>query len=190
MKGKDDIIDTVLEIVNRNQLHQRKRSKKSLSNEWWTPDSLYKYLIKNWKIKPKLDVCATYENSKCDWYLDKNADATNPDTLWIIPKNKRVTVWCNPPNEFTQELLYRAYIEWSLSNCKQKIMMIIPANVLSSQGFKHNVRIPMDYGENVHFREIEGRPEFLENGKKPDSSSRNAYIVIGWGIKDPFIPHC
>jgi len=180
----------LIKVLEKKQLHQRKRSKKSLSNEWWTPEKLYQYLTKNWKIKPKLDVCATYQNSKCEWYLDKKADATNPETEWTIPKNKRVNVWCNPPNEFTQELLYRAYIEWALSNGRQKIMMIIPANVLSSQGFKYNVRIPIDYGENVHFREIEGRPEFLENGKKPDSSSRNAYIVIGWGIEDPFIPTC
>lgn len=168
------------------QLHQRKRSKKSLSNEWWTPDKLYIFLTKRAKVKPKLDVCATFQNSKCIWYLDKKADATNPDTSFIIPKRRRVVVWCNPPNEHTQEMLYRVYMEWSLSNCKQPIIMIIPANVLSSQGFKYNVRIPIDFGENVHFREIEGRPEFLENGLKPESSARNAYIVITWGIDNPF----
>jgi len=170
----------------KTQLHQRKRSKKSLSNEWWTPDKLYNFLTKRSKVKPKLDVNANYRNSKCIWYLGKKADATNPNTEFIIPKRRRVTVWCNPANEHTQEMLYRVYMEWALSNCRQPMMMIIPANVISSQGFKYNVRIPIDFGENVRFREIEGRPEFLDNGKKPDSSARNAYIVITWGIIDPF----
>lgn len=173
-------------LKNKTQLHQRKRSKKSLSGEWWTPDKLYDFLTRRAKIKPKLDVNATFRNSKCIWYLGKKADATNPNTEFIIPKRRRVAVWCNPDNEHTQEMLYRNYMEWSLSNCKQEIMMIIPANVVSSQGFKYNVRIPIDFGENVQWREIEGRPEFLENGIKPDSSARNAYIVITWGIDDPF----
>jgi hypothetical protein len=167
------------------QLHQRKRSKKSLSNEWWTPDLLFDFLCKVTRKKPKLDVAATNKNSKCIWYIDKKADATNPNTSWVIPKNKRVVVWCNPPNEHTQELLFRAYQEWCESNCKQIIMMIVPANTLSSQGIKYNVRLPIDYGEKVFYREIQGRPEFLDHGKKPESSARNAYIFICWGIYDP-----
>lgn len=169
----------------KTQLHQRKRSKKSLSNEWWTPDKLFDFLCKYYKKHPILDVTATFKNSKCIWYLDKKADATDPDTKWVILNGKRVMIWCNPPNENLQELLFSAYYQWVDSNCKQEIMMIVPANVVSSQGFWINVRIPEDFGENVSHREIEGRPEFLDNGKKPDSSARNAYIVICWGFQDP-----
>jgi len=166
-------------------LHQRKRSKKSLSNEWWTPDQLFIFLCTVVRRFPKLDVCATNRNSKCIWYLDKKVDATDPDTKFVIKKTKRVTVWCNPPNEHTQEMLFKNYWQWVESNCKQTIMMIVPANVLSSQGFKINVRIPIDFGEDVFYREIDGRPAFLDNGKKPDSSARNAYIFICWGMKEP-----
>jgi len=166
-------------------LHQNPRSDKSLSNDWWTPDKLYKRLCKYYKIKPKLDVSATARNSKCDWYLGRRANALSLDTKWIIPKKRRVAIWLNPPNEFLQDFFFRTYLEWVDSNCKQEIIMIVPTNSMSSQGFWINVQYPIDFGENVSYRAIEGRPEFLDDGKKPDSSARNAYISIVFGIEDP-----
>ena len=167
------------------ELWQGQRSEKSLSNEWWTQDVLFKELCKEYKIKPRLDVAATYRNAKCEWYIGKKANGVSLDTPWTIPKNKRVTVWCNPPNEFLQEFLFKAYWEWIESGCKQKILMIVPTNCMSSNGFWLNVQLPMDYGEKIFYRPIRGRPEFLENGSVADSSARNAYIAIGWGIDNP-----
>lgn len=166
-----------------SQLHQRKRSKKSKSDEWWTPNDTYEFLCKEYKINPELDVACTYKNCKCMTGLTSGLNDT-----WklksLLYKKKLADVWCNPPNSVLGLFLYKACAEYFTH--KMKIMMIVPANVMSSKAFWDAVEIPRRKGEKIMYEPIFKRIPFLDNGKKPKFSARNAYIVIIWGKKSRF----
>ena len=161
------------------QLHQRKRSKKSKSDEWWTPDNVFEQLCKDHSFHPEIDVACTYKNCKCMTGLtDALKDDWNIKSL-LYKKKKFGDVWCNPPNSELQNYLLRAYYEWKTFG--MKIMMIVPANTMSSKAFWNAVEIPYRRGEKIMYEPIYKRITFLDNGKKPKFSARNAYIVVIWG---------
>lgn len=60
----------------------------SKSCEWETPQELFDNLDAKYHFT--LDVCATYDNRKCQYYFSKEEDGLKQD--W----GKHV-VWCNPP---------------------------------------------------------------------------------------------
>lgn len=152
------------------QLHQKPRSEQSLSDEWETPYELFNFLISKTGISPKIDVCATYENRKCPAHFGfDNFDKTNQDglnTQWFADS------WCNPPHSLTGKFVEKAYRENKENNIK--ILMLIPANTMSSNYFHeyvlNNVR--------ASFFPIKGRIKFLQNGKESKFISRNAYICV------------
>lgn len=164
-------------------LHQRKRSKDSLSDEWWTTNELFKELIEKYNFNPKIDVAATEKNSKCDWYIDKKNDALK--TAWIIQPSKkkgssnknRADVWCNPPNSKLSKFIRRAKHEHEYFT--MRIMMIVPANAISSKAWWDCIE-----NNGIFYQPIFKRPKFLLKGKKSKHSARNAYMVVIWGYDD------
>ena len=152
------------------QLHQKPRSEQSLSDEWETPNELFNFLIGKTGISPKIDVCATYENRKCPAHFGfDNFDKTIQDglnTQWFADS------WCNPPHSLTGKFVEKAYRENKENNIK--ILMLIPANTMSSNYFHeyvlNNVR--------ASYFPIKGRIKFLQNGKESKFISRNAYICV------------
>ncbi len=194
--------------MNLVQLHQRKRSKKSKSDQWWTPKWLFDCLCAIYDFDPILDVCASYKSTMCDYYLSEQENSLNQQ-WWYGKRVKRrsrktgepisyefkwfgevedivknVCVWCNPPNSELGEYLRRAYKEFKERGIKT--MMIVPTNSMSSKAFWDAVETPRREGEKVMYDPIYKRIPFLDNGKKPKFSARNAYIVIIWGRKSRF----
>lgn len=160
------------------QLHQRKRSESSLNDNYWTPDDVYELLCEQNDIEPLLDVACTEENKKCTKGL---SDSLGRD--WVINHLHPtiVDVWCNPPNSKLGEFIRKAfeqYDKWGM-----KIMMIVPANAVSSKAWWESIEDPKDAGEDIFYKPIKGRIKFLENGKKTKYSARNAYMVVIWGTK-------
>lgn len=169
----------------RQQLHQRKRSEKSKSDEWWTPDTTYDDLCEEYDFNPVLDVASNGRNSKCQFYL-KDA-LTQQWSLGDREPERNVDIWCNPPNSQLQTFMLRAYNQWTLlKKYRTRIMMIVPANTMSSKAFWQAIEIPHRQGEKVMYEPIYKRIAFLDNGKKPKFSARNAYIVVIWGKKSRF----
>ncbi len=183
-------------------LHQHKRSKKSKSNNWWTPKKTFNELCQEYHFKPDLDAAGDEENSLCDYYLDKKIDALDDEVKWIVKKNKKTKVFLNPPNGDEKEeviiilksgrkkkvtksrrllamFIHRAYLEF----CEGRIiMMIVPLNVQSSGSWWDNVQEPMEAREDIFVRPIKRRIPFMENGK-PGKSSINGYCVVLFGFK-------
>ena len=126
------------------QLHQRKRSKKSKSDEWWTPDDIFNRLCKEHRFNPEVDVACTYKNCKCMTGLT-SALKDDWNIKSLLYKRKLGDVWCNPPNSELQKFLLRAYYEWTTFG--MRIMMIVPANTMSSKAFWNAVEFPYRRGE-------------------------------------------
>ena len=144
------------------------RSELSLSDEWETPIDLYDYLCDKYNIQPKLDVAATYYNTKCSDYLplDHYDGALNYETQWDKD------VWCSPPHSDIGRFVVKAFGEWRKNNIN--IMMIIPANSMCT-----------NYAEECIENKAEYHPinrkwcKFLHNGKEMDHA-RNGYFVVIW----------
>ncbi len=165
------------------QLHQRKRSKKSKSDEWWTPREFVEEQEYEHDMLFEVDVACNYRNCRC---MTGITDALNDD--WNIPstlKNRKWgDVWCNPPNSKLKYFLPRAFKQWNRYG--MRIMMIVPANVMSSKAFWDAVEIPRRKGRRITYEPVYKRISFLDNGKKSKFSARNAYIKVIWGKKSRF----
>jgi len=132
-------------------------------DEYETPRYVFDDLCKKYGIIPKLDVAATKENTKCDFYIIKEESAL--EIFWPMD------VWCNPPHSLTEQFVRKADQEWLLRGIN--IMMIVPANAMCAK-FWHNII------QHVEYYRIEGRIRFLQHGKPAPNSSRNGYFVVLW----------
>lgn len=143
-----------------SQLHQRKRTEASISDEYETPDYLIAELASKYGIFPKLDVACNISNKKCKhWRYDGLKDDWDND------------VWCNPPHSKTKEFVLYADYQWNKNNIN--IMMIIPANAVTAKYFDKVI-------DNVEYYPIKGRITFLVDGKPSSYPARNGYFVILW----------
>ena len=154
----------------KEPLHKRKRSEASLSDEYETPDDVFNSLCEKYNMFPKLDVCADFTNTKCKIF---HGDSLN--TEWYIrDENHIITLvdaWCNPPQTKCKEFVLKANEQWKRHNIN--IMMIIPANVLTTKYFYTVI-------DNVEYHPIKGRITFLFDGKISKFPARNGYFVVIW----------
>lgn len=167
------------------QLHQKKRSAASRSDEYATIKDLYKRLCKEYKIYPKLDVCATKENRKCRrFYFIKEK---NPTTGRYRKTNRRNGLklpwtsdwWCNPPQTEAQTFIIRGDQQWREFN--RNGIMIIPANsTVTKAGAKllWNKKNPRMYP-------LLPSPKFIYNGNLTEETARNRYLVVIWRKRKP-----
>lgn len=131
-----------------------------------TPNELFFRLTNIYNIMPKLDACATKENTKCSFFL---SDALYQE--WKVG-DKIVDVWCNPPGSLQLKFIERAELQHRKYG--MNIIMIVPANCISTE-------IWHEYIENKReYHAVKGRPVFLKNCKKTKFPSRNSYNCIVW----------
>jgi len=153
-------------------LHQRKPSEAVLSDEYETPDFIIAELSKQYGIFPKLDVCAGGGISKC---MQGLKDGLKHD--WILHYYKvlrgyvDVDAWCNPPQTKCKDFVLKADEQNKKHNIN--IMMIIPANVLTTKYFAEVIN-------NVEYYPIKGRITFLVDGEPSPYPARNGYFVVIW----------
>jgi len=143
---------------------QMKMRQSIVDDEFWTPKSLYDKLCIKYKMFPGLDVAANEQNTKCRHFLE-NAFYDK----WYMDGHD---VWCNPPHSMTERFMVRAenqHVRYGI-----RIMMIVPANVISTKVWHKYIEDKREY------HGIEGRPKFLKHGKPSQYPSRNAYVVILW----------
>lgn len=160
-----------------SQLHQRKRSKESLSDEYETPDELYNKLCNDYDIIPHLDVATNQKNSKCEFglfYANESHNALNYE--WHHPElDISVNVWCNPPHSLNEKFVRKAFEQWQKHNIN--IMMLLPCNTQSSKYWHECIEGVAEY------HPIKGRIRFLVGGKPSKHASRNAYCIVIWRKK-------
>jgi len=161
-----------------NFLHQRKRSEASLSDEYETPDFIIAELSKQYGIFPTLDVACRMDknNRKCQSGIHVDLENDALDTEWNHTNFSKEypDVWCNPPQTKCKEFVLKA----NEQNIKHNIniMMIIPANVLTTNYFAEVI-------QNVEYHPIKGRITFLVDGKPSPYPARNGYFVVIWRKK-------
>ena len=143
-------------------LHQEKRSKASLSDEWETPNDMFAGLSTLYNVDYMLDVCATKDNTKCVNFFSESDNA--------LRKSWKYDVWCNPPHSKTSDFVRKAYVEWKENNIN--IMLLIPTNTMSSNYWHQYIE------GNAEYHPVKGRIHFLQDGKVSPFPSRNAYVCV------------
>jgi len=151
------------------QLHQRPRSEASLSDEYETPKNIFDYLNCKYGLNCEMDVSCTEDNCKTPYRLPKG---NTLEYHWNNCFNS--DVWCNPPQTKCKEFVLKADEQWNKHNIN--IMMIIPANVLTTNYFAEVI-------DNVEYYPIKGRITFLVDGKSSPYPARNGYFVVIWRKK-------
>lgn len=153
-----------------SQLHQRKRSETSKSDEFYTPKSLAISLFKKYKINPKLDVCATHRYHLCRYYFTKEDDALKQE--WLIKAGtKKTGVFVQPPNSLTQKFIAKASEQYYRYNLN--IIMLIPINsTVTKNGVKY-----LWEDSNVEIYPVIPTPRFIYNGVQ-QKNARNRYCVV------------
>lgn len=147
-----------------SQLHQRKRSKESLSDEYETPNELFASLVDRFDLTPSLDVASNEYNTKCLFRLE---DGLKDE--WVTHS------WCNPPHSLNEKFVRKAFEQWQKHNIN--IMMLLPCNTQSSKYWHECIEGVAEY------HPIKGRIRFLVDGKPSKHASRNAYCVVIWREK-------
>jgi len=162
-------------------LHQDERTISSRSDEWWTPHELFWFLVDLYHFLPMLDICATEANSLRNLFFTKKDNALK--RIWMIGKKKR-KCWCNPPNSKMKYFLKQAFEMWD--KYRIQTMMVVPLNIQSSINYWKYVQRPMEKGERIMVRPIEGRKKFLFKGRDKGTSI-NGYCVVIFGRRNRFM---
>ena len=91
---------------------------------WETPDNIFHHATDIFGVYPRLDVCATEQNRKCEFYFDEVANGLNQN--WFFD------TWMNPPYSNASKWIYKAYEE----SIKGRIKFI-KDGILSTQASQH-----------------------------------------------------
>ncbi len=150
------------------QLHQKQRSKESLSDEYETPFDLFVDLCVKYDVRPGLDAAATLQNTLCVNFRTKEDDGLQGN--WLLD------TWVNPPHSRNEDFVRKAYEQNQKNNTN--ILMILPCNSMSSNYFFDCIE-----GGKAEFHAIKGRIRFLLDGKLSNYVSRNGYISVIWRSK-------
>jgi len=137
-----------------------------------TPQELFEKCCKLWNLKPNLDVCATFDNSKCERFFDIKTNALDKNCNWLIFDNRKTIVWCNPPHSKTNKFVEKAFEQWKRFNTN--IIMIIPLNTLSS-----NYAFEFIHGF-AEIKFLKGRPSFIHpiTNEISKHNAVNGYVTI------------
>lgn len=77
-------------------------------DDWETPNQPYNEAIAEYRIFPKLDVCATRENRKCLDFFTKEQDGLKQE--W------KQDFFMNPPYSDVGNWIYKAWTQWKKWN--------------------------------------------------------------------------
>lgn len=128
------------------------------TDEWETPQDFFDELDKEFHFE--LDVAASCENYKCDWFFTSDENGLEED--WGT-----VTVWCNPP--------YSNIKEWAkkCSDHRGVAVMLVPARTDTKWFHEYCYNKPY-----VEIRFIKGRLKF---GNSKNSAPFPSMLVIFHG---------
>lgn len=141
----------------------------SMSNEWETPDDLFKSLDAEFHFT--LDPCAQHHNHKCEKYYTPDDDGLSKDWSGEI-------VFCNPP--YGREIgkwVKKCFEESKKPNTK--VVMLIPSRTDTKWFHKY-------INNKAEVRFVEGRVKFInrlllscgEDGKKQSAPFPSMIVIF------------
>ena len=133
--------------MSKSQHHQ---TIVNVNNSWETPPHILEEAMKKYDIYPTLDVCATFENNKCNRYLDEELNAFN--VQWDED------FFMNPPYSEINKWMERAYLQ----HVKHNVNALVLVFAKTSTKWWHQW---VENKAEIHFQK--GRIRFLLHGVEP-----------------------
>lgn len=136
------------------------------SDEWETPQDYFDVLDAEFQFD--LDVAATFENAKCDLWLDKENDGLSAH--W---HDCGRSCWMNPPYSQVSEFMAKAHLE---AACGCTVVCLVPARTDTRWWFKYIVNENgIGWRPGVEVRFVKGRLKF---GSGKNSAPFPSVVVI------------
>ena len=130
----------------------------SIHDEWETPSILYKEACQRYNIFPKIDVCATLQNTKCDVLFTKQTNGLS--MRWLKDS------YMNPPYSKIKSWIAKAYKEHIENNIS--ILALTFAKTDTEWWHKY-----VDGKTEIHF--IKGRLKFINSQTRLPSKNSAPY---------------
>lgn len=127
----------------------------NINDNWETPPLVLADVMKKYDIHPILDVCATFENNKCDWYIGEELNA--------LEKEWREDFFMNPPYSEINQWMKKAYEQ----HLKYNVNGLVLVFAKTSTKWWHEY---IEGKAEVHFQK--GRIRFLLGGVEPRYCTR------------------
>ena len=141
-----------------------KNFSKIKNDVWETPDQIFHQATNIFSVYPRLDVCATSENRKCEFYFDEIADGLT-QIFWLDS-------WCNPPYSQASKLIKKCHDE----SKKNNINVIALLNVTPDTKAWHEYIL--NNKAEIFF--IKGRIKFIKNGNVSSQPSQHPSCLVCW----------
>jgi len=139
------------------------------SDEWWTEDSLFLFLVNLTGIMPVCDYAATDKNTKCDTWYTKEQNALS--VQWVLDG------WLNPPNSKMSEFLPYAYNMWQDNNIN--LISLVPSGIISRVYFRPIWKTFWQDHTKIDIIPVD-RPKFMYEGFPQEFSARNDYMAVAF----------
>ena len=134
---------------------------------WETPDNYFHLATDIFGVYPRLDVCATEKNRKCEFYFDEFSDGLKQD--WFFDS------WMNCPYSKASKWIYKAYDE----SKKNNINVIALLNVTTDTKAFHDCIL--ENKAEIYF--IKGRIKFIKDGNLSKQPSQHPSCFVCWRKK-------
>lgn len=152
----------VLMIINKK--------KKNYADSLSTPEWLFKLGEKRYRIKCNLDLAANNNNSKCEYYIDKDIDflSTSPEEF-----TKSDILFGNFPH--SKNYLFVKHTSEIYKKVGCRILLLLPINTLCSNYAKKYILPYIKFDRRMI---IQGRIKFLNpiSQKESKLNSVNGYV--------------
>ena len=141
-----------------------KNFSKVKNDVWETPDDYFHLATDIFGVFPKLDVCATEKNRKCEFYFDESTDGLKQ--TWFYDS------WMNCPYSNASKWIYKAYEE----SQKNNINVLALLNVTTDTKAFHDCIL--ENKAEIYF--IKGRIKFIKDGNLSTQASQHPSCFVCW----------
>ena len=145
----------------------------SKDNIWETPPDLFEFGCDLYNFKPKIDVCATAQDKKCELFYGLNEkwamSSLNGDCHWDRD------FWINPPYQNVKDWIKKAYF----SHIKYNVSGL--ALLFSKTDTKIWHECILGGKAEIYF--IEGRVKFFKDGKESKNPAPYPSAFVFWRAK-------
>jgi len=152
--------------------------------DYETPNHDFEKIQKTLSLKFTLDLCASKNNSKCEWFVPVDVDLFSID-LKRARRFYHTDLWMNPPyqsgNKYEKGVAdFLAKAEEIRTMCKSNVAVLVNSNITSAKYFSDIIGATESERKrnNIELYFPEGRIKFMLEKKECNSNPLASMVVL------------